>query len=492
MTFTRLTRSRARGAAYVEVLVIVGIVLVLGLLAVNLLGTSSSEQAGKEAECIKSFGCGAGGARGGSQPVATMVGAPATPGPRTEAAALRAAVDAASRRLADAEDREAEASRRMTEAMRERGNYRNRPSPAVVAARTQLTEAQRARREADAAYTAAGQRLLDRAYGGSYGFFARNWIDLQNTGPFLGGLAVGTWNGVLNTPHDIAELAGRGWEWANGRSPPPDAAAEREARIRERREYVENELLRVSGPAGASAANYGDGVYDGQHIVAGVVVGEGAGLLIKGGVSAVRVIRGSEPVRDAAGAVPGAAGAPRAAEPVPGAAPRPAEPGAPGAAPRAAGRVDPRDPRGIAADGTVPVYKPGYDQGSYIGHVPAERALTPDTIVYRVQPADKAMMPHVSDYFDPIEYGLRSDTYWDALYVSTNRAELEALRARQGYFAAGDTIQEARLGDLMTQSGPGTFVMQDTKFNMSVLGADSTGADQVGAYIITRPRAPTP
>ena len=70
-------RTRARGAAYVEVLIIVGVVLVLGLLAVKLLGQSSSEQAEKEATCIKSFACGSGSARGsGPQDVASMVGSP--------------------------------------------------------------------------------------------------------------------------------------------------------------------------------------------------------------------------------------------------------------------------------------------------------------------------------------------------------------------------------------------------------------------------------
>jgi hypothetical protein len=50
-------RRASRGAAFVEVLVIVGIVLALGVAAITMLGRSSSEHAGKEATCIQTFGC---------------------------------------------------------------------------------------------------------------------------------------------------------------------------------------------------------------------------------------------------------------------------------------------------------------------------------------------------------------------------------------------------------------------------------------------------
>ena len=84
----RTTRARSRGAAYVEVLVIAGIVLVLGLLAATLLGRGSSDHAEKEAACIKSFACGSGAAGPGeSGDVASMVGAPgAASGPAGGAA----------------------------------------------------------------------------------------------------------------------------------------------------------------------------------------------------------------------------------------------------------------------------------------------------------------------------------------------------------------------------------------------------------------------
>jgi hypothetical protein len=56
-----------RGASYVEILVIVSVVLVLGLLAVKLVGQGADEKAEKEASCIRSFGCA--GGRGGGGPV---------------------------------------------------------------------------------------------------------------------------------------------------------------------------------------------------------------------------------------------------------------------------------------------------------------------------------------------------------------------------------------------------------------------------------------
>jgi hypothetical protein len=50
--------------AYVEILVIVGIVLVLGLFALQLLGAGMDQKADKQAACIQSFGCGAGAGEG--------------------------------------------------------------------------------------------------------------------------------------------------------------------------------------------------------------------------------------------------------------------------------------------------------------------------------------------------------------------------------------------------------------------------------------------
>jgi hypothetical protein len=69
----RRSRSSQRGVAYVEVLVIVGVVLTLGLLAVGTLARASTTQAEKEAECIRSFACAPGAPSGGG---ATSIGVP--------------------------------------------------------------------------------------------------------------------------------------------------------------------------------------------------------------------------------------------------------------------------------------------------------------------------------------------------------------------------------------------------------------------------------
>lgn len=50
-------RRRARGAAYVEVLVIVGVVLTLGLVGLTVLGGAFGSQGEREADCIRSFSC---------------------------------------------------------------------------------------------------------------------------------------------------------------------------------------------------------------------------------------------------------------------------------------------------------------------------------------------------------------------------------------------------------------------------------------------------
>lgn len=67
-----LRRTRSRGVSYVEVLVIVGVVLLLGVVAVTALGRSSSEHASREAECIKTFSCG--GGTGGDGDVSSLAG----------------------------------------------------------------------------------------------------------------------------------------------------------------------------------------------------------------------------------------------------------------------------------------------------------------------------------------------------------------------------------------------------------------------------------
>ena len=321
-------RASARGAAYVEVLVIAGIVVVLGLLAATVLGNGSADQAQKEAGCIKSFGCneGAAGATG-AQDLVTMVGNPSqTAAPPAAVAAPvpvdpRVALNNASNRLADAEDRLAAIDAQLSAVVSQvvpdiMGLAFSMPDPALTAQydalRAQRDVANQERRAAEAAYDAIGQGILDQAYGGHYGFWQRNLIDLQHTPSFVVGLAAGTPTGVWESITGIGSLAAAGYDYVTGNGPPPvdpavQAARERAARIAERQEYIDHELLRIRDGA---AANYQDGQYDGRVVLGGVVLGEGVGLAVRGGLVGVQAVRGAEAV----------AAAPRAEELLAGAA----------------------------------------------------------------------------------------------------------------------------------------------------------------------------
>jgi hypothetical protein len=83
-----------------------------------------------------------------------------------------------------------------------------------------------------------------------------------------------------------------------------------------------------------------------------------------------------------------------------------------------------------------------------------------DTPVFRAQPAELPLLPHKSEYFNPLDYGLPWGDY-EALYVSTDRVALETLRREQGDFAKGATLMTSTLGDLVKASGPGTRVFVD-------------------------------
>lgn len=67
-------RPASRGASYVEVLVIVAVVLLLGVAAMTTLGQGSSSQAAREAECIKTLACSRGEASGKASDVSSLVG----------------------------------------------------------------------------------------------------------------------------------------------------------------------------------------------------------------------------------------------------------------------------------------------------------------------------------------------------------------------------------------------------------------------------------
>ncbi len=83
-----------------------------------------------------------------------------------------------------------------------------------------------------------------------------------------------------------------------------------------------------------------------------------------------------------------------------------------------------------------------------------------DTPVFRAQPPELPLVPHPSQYFNPLDYGLPFGEY-ESLYVSTNRVELETLRREQGDFAKGAQLMTSTLGDLVKASGPGTRVFVD-------------------------------
>jgi hypothetical protein len=101
--------------------------------------------------------------------------------------------------------------------------------------------------------------------------------------------------------------------------------------------------------------------------------------------------------------------------------------------------------------------------------------LDGDTTVYRWEPSDAPtpMSPHASPY---APYG-RYEFGYNHLFVVEQRAleALTELRKGQGYFAANVVLRSAQLWDLVSAGGPGTVVLEDIKFNMTVLGGDLKG-----------------
>ena len=70
--------------------------------------------------------------------------------------------------------------------------------------------------------------------------------------------------------------------------------------------------------------------------------------------------------------------------------------------------------------------------------------------------------------------------------MSTDRATLEDLRRKQGYFDQGLVMHETTMAEMLAQSGAGSVIVQDSKFNMSVVGQEA------GGYIIVRQKDGTP
>jgi len=110
---------------------------------------------------------------------------------------------------------------------------------------------------------------------------------------------------------------------------------------------------------------------------------------------------------------------------------------------------------------------------------PILERLPSDANVYRVQSTTLDMVPHDSPFFDPSAYSLPPGEY-QALYVCSDWAHLEKLRREQGYFDDGLVMHETSVEQLLKDAGPGSIVVADVKFNMSVLGAEQ------GGYIIVR------
>lgn len=103
-------------------------------------------------------------------------------------------------------------------------------------------------------------------------------------------------------------------------------------------------------------------------------------------------------------------------------------------------------------------------------------SLPRHTIIYRYEPEDVAtpMMPHRSMYapYGPFEFR------YVHLFCAEERAlgHLTRLRQQQGYFEGATVLREAVLGDLIHRCGSGTKVLEDIKFNISVVGERQAGA----------------
>ena len=91
------------------------------------------------------------------------------------------------------------------------------------------------------------------------------------------------------------------------------------------------------------------------------------------------------------------------------------------------------------------------------------------------------MTPHASPY---APYGWYEFGY-DHLFVVEESAlsALHSLREGQGYFEQDVVLRSAVLGELIERCGDGTVVLEDIKFNFTVLGSSKKGA-----LIITVPK----
>lgn len=109
--------------------------------------------------------------------------------------------------------------------------------------------------------------------------------------------------------------------------------------------------------------------------------------------------------------------------------------------------------------------------------------LSPLTPVYRFEPRDIAtpMTPHDSPYapWGPYEFGYRH------LFVAERQAldDLEALRRSQNYFVGEVVLRHEILVTLLRRCGPRTAVLEDVKFNGTVLGEPRKGGLIIAAPI---------
>jgi hypothetical protein len=109
-------------------------------------------------------------------------------------------------------------------------------------------------------------------------------------------------------------------------------------------------------------------------------------------------------------------------------------------------------------------------------------SIDANTRVFRWEPNDvpTPMAAHSSPYapYGPYEFG------YEHLFVVEEAAldELSRLRGAQGYFASNVVLRSATVGDLLASAGRGAVVVEDVKFNMTVLGGD-----RKGALIIAKP-----
>ncbi len=108
--------------------------------------------------------------------------------------------------------------------------------------------------------------------------------------------------------------------------------------------------------------------------------------------------------------------------------------------------------------------------------------LFPTDTVYRYEPRDvpTPMMPHKTIY---APYG-RYEFGYKHLFCAEQRAldELTRLRDGQGYFEGDVVLRSEAVGNLIHRCGAGTVVLEDLKFNLTVIGKQ-----QAGALIITMP-----